>query len=448
MRRSVSPKTWLSVGWMSGAVACSDYNFSDKGEAEVGGGTGTPEVVVDPESFSLEDVCGVEATDLAVINVGSAVLDVLDVRVEGSGWRVDTADLPTSLDPGSSVELPVTAGVGTATLYVETSDPALPTVVVPAEATGDTPPSIVITSPSDGQVLPVGGSVLSASVLDDNEPADGLEVSWESDVDGVFAVDFADGSGTAQALWTGHTPGRHTVTATVEDSCGNRSEAEVGFCQDEGYTSDELDISAWHFEGSAQWDTTNNWLELTSANTNLVGSAFATDSAVSGDNVEIRFSFYIGDGTGADGISLTALDVNRMTTFLGGTGCGLGYGGDAPCTTGPALPGWSIEVDTYYNGDADPTEADHVMFTFDGDVDNTVLWAELPEMEDTGWHEMVVTVTDPHVRVDIDGVTYLDNDVSGYFGFPAYVGFTAGTGGQTNRHLIDSLEVTESVCDD
>jgi hypothetical protein len=88
------------------------------------------------------------------------------------------------------------------------------------------------------------------------------------------------------------------------------------------------------------------------------------------------------------------------------------------------------------------------MFTFDGDVDNAVVWAELPEMEDTGWHEMVVTVNDPYVRVDIDGIPYIDNAVTGYFSFPAYVGFTAGTGGQTNRHLIDSLEVTESVCED
>ena len=31
---------------------------------------------------------------------------------------------------------------------------------------------------------------------------------------------------------------------------------------------------------------------------------------------------------------------------------------------------WSIEVDTYYNGGYDPTDEDHVMFTFDGDVDD------------------------------------------------------------------------------
>jgi hypothetical protein len=260
-------------------------------------------------------------------------------------------------------------------------------------------------------------------------------------------VDFAVASGVATADWSSRTSGLHSVKATVEDSCGNQATSVVGVCQDEGYTSDELDLSAWQFDGVAEWDTANDWLQLTAADEYVVGSAFATDSVVSGGNVEIRFSFYIGDGSGADGISLTALDADRMTGLLGGSGCGIGYGGDASCTAGPALPGWSIEVDTYYNSEVDPTASDHVMFTFDGDVDNVLLWAELPEMEDTGWHEMVVTVSDPNVRVEIDGVAYLDDAVSGYFGFPAYVGFTAGTGGQTNRHLIDSLEVTESVCD-
>ena len=31
---------------------------------------------------------------------------------------------------------------------------------------------------------------------------------------------------------------------------------------------------------------------------------------------------------------------------------------------------------------------------------------------------------------------------------PINIGFTAGTGGATNRHLIDSLVVTESICEE
>ena len=38
---------------------------------------------------------------------------------------------------------------------------------------------------------------------------------------------------------------------------------ELMICQQAGYVVDELDLSAWHFEGEAGWDTANNWLQLT-----------------------------------------------------------------------------------------------------------------------------------------------------------------------------------------
>jgi hypothetical protein len=50
--------------------------------------------------------------------------------------------------------------------------------------------------------------------------------------------------------------------------------------------------------------------------------------------------------------------------------------------------------------------------------------------------------------VSIDEVPYIDTDLDGFAPFNAWVGFTAGTGGQTNRHLIDSLRVTELACDE
>ena len=81
----------------------------------------------------------------------------------------------------------------------------------------------------------------------------------------------------------------------------------------------------WHFEGTALWDTTNEWVELTGPFTAQAGTAFQTSAAVTSDNVVIEFEFYASGGSGADGISLTALDVDRMTSFVGGSGGGLGY---------------------------------------------------------------------------------------------------------------------------
>lgn len=68
-------------------------------------------------------------------------------------------------------------------------------------------------------------------------------------------------------------------------------------------------------------------------------------------------------------------------------------------------------------------------------------------MEDGAWHEMSIAVAAPRVRVAIDGVTYIDQDIEGNFDFPAIVGFTAATGGETNYHLIDALTVVENICE-
>jgi hypothetical protein len=69
-------------------------------------------------------------------------------------------------------------------------------------------------------------------------------------------------------------------------------------------------------------------------------------------------------------------------------------------------------------------------------------------MEDGAWHDMEVNVLAPRVTVSIDGITYIDTDLSAFSAFPAYVGFTGATGGSTNAHLIDALTVTRSVCEE
>lgn len=212
-------------------------------------------------------------------------------------------------------------------------------------------------------------------------------------------------------------------------------------------TYDALDIGAWHYEGVAAYDEVETLLVLTDDTQDVVGTAFDTRTRVSGAEVDIAFNVFVGGGSGADGLSLTLLDADRATSFVGGSGCGIGYGGDAACTSGPPLPGWSLEIDTYHNGEADPTEQDHLAFTFDGDVDGYRAWSALPEMEDTGWHLVEVHVDAPRLQVSVDGTSYIDQDIAGTWDFDAYVGFTAGTGSLTNRHLVDSLQVTDYACD-
>ncbi len=424
------------------ALACSDYELTE--DVDVAAGD-APQLAIDPGVVGGA-ACDLYEESVLLENTGGGDLEITAMRATGD-WQVEAFALPLTLPPGETLRVLVWGPIDSeGLLKVDSNDPDDPVLTVPLSAWADEGPSVSLLSPADGAILdPTLPVALKAEVSDDIDGE--LSVSWVSDVDGLIASEISQG-GVASGTWaTGRSPGDHQLSAYVTDSCGNEAEARAWVCANEGYTEDELDISTWHFEGAASWDSTNTVVVLTEALQNQVGTAFQTSQQVDGSAVTIRFSFYQGEGTGADGISLTALDTTRMTTFLGGTGCGIGYGGDASCTDGPALPGWSIEVDTYYNEGQDPTPDDHVMFTFDGDVDDPAAWAALPEMEDSGWHTMEVEVQAPHVRVTIDGTAYIDQDLSGHFGFPAYVGFTAGTGGQTNRHLIDSLEVSGQVCE-
>ena len=88
----------------------------------------------------------------------------------------------------------------------------------------------------------------------------------------------------------------------------------VGACH--SYAADSLDLRSWHFEGDAYWEEAQGWVALTGPGPGQSGTAFQTATPVDASEVRIDFEFYIGDGTGADGLSVTALDVQRMDGFV------------------------------------------------------------------------------------------------------------------------------------
>ena len=424
--------------------ACSDYNLHEKNTPEPEGVVEPeeevlePYLVVDPMSLSVEGVCGSEpySTSLTILNAGEGDLVISDIEVQAVGWSIVDPLYPLVLPSGAIHTLPVETTEGSGLLTIYSNDPLEPALWVDVHATRDLSPNLSIQSPVDGDIIPVEGSDFVVQVSDAEDDSTGFSVSWYSDIDGLLDTTPVDVNGLSTLTGILPTHGAQEISALVVDSCGNEGFDAIGVCQQFGYETDNLDISTWNFEGSAQWDSTLGVVELTSPITNSAGTAFSTASVVNAQQVEIEFLFFASGGSGADGFSLTALDESRMTGFVGQTGGGIGYAG---------MPGWSIEVDTYYNG-SDPTSADHVAFTFDGNVNSPVIWAALPEMEDGQWHSMRVAVNDPHVLVEIDGVEYLNQNVTGNLNFPAYVGFTAATGSLTNYHLIDSLTVTEEVC--
>lgn len=426
-----------ALGLLVSLGACSDYGLSNKRSGN-GENLAPPTLTADPTALDLGLVCDTGTAPVALQNVGGGPLTISALQAP-DGWAVAHDPLPRTLDPGERWTIEVT-GVGAGALTVVSDDPNQPELLLPLDAVADAPPSLTLLTPAPDITLDAGAlTVFEAQVWDDLDPAEALDLRWSSSVDGPLDADPPDAAGQAILLWDGNqqTPGPQTVEATLTDSCGHTVTATRSFCQEEGYDTDQLDLDTWNFEGTARYDTDNDWVELTSAAEWQGGTAFQTAAEVPSDDVVIAFSFFAGDRGGADGISLTVLDADRMTGFVGSSGGGIGYGG---------LPGWTVEIDTFYNR-YDPSEADHVSLHIDGDAADAVAVAELPEMEDGAWHDMEVVARGEDLTVSVDGVVYLDLRSSRLGAFPAYVGFTGATGASYNAHYIDSLVVAGSLCE-
>ncbi|HNH48140.1 MAG TPA: hypothetical protein PKY30_13950, partial [Myxococcota bacterium] len=286
-------------------LACTEYDvISDPKDPAAGEEEEEllPSVLVSPDTVQLGVTCGEGSSTLTVESVGDAALAVENLRFEG-GWSADTSELPLLLDPGQSwsVEL---KGSGEGKARLKTDDPETPLVEIPLSSTANSAPVLTVLTPTSGDVLSSSSTDFTASIADDLDLPESVALSWTSDVDGLLGSDPAGSDGIAHYLWDPavRSAGNHTTTLTATDSCGAQTSTQVVFCQDQGYSADNLDLATWHFEGNAHWDSLNSWVELTNNSNYQSGTAFQTASTVPANNVVISFSFFVSGGSGADGI--------------------------------------------------------------------------------------------------------------------------------------------------
>lgn len=81
------------------------------------------------------------------------------------------------------------------------------------------PPSVTLYEPGTGTVHNLNQSVYFEAVVQDGEdPPNLLQVEWESDIDGVFATDFANSSGFSALNYSQLSAGNHNITVRVTDT--------------------------------------------------------------------------------------------------------------------------------------------------------------------------------------------------------------------------------------
>ncbi|HEV2974467.1 MAG TPA: choice-of-anchor D domain-containing protein [Solirubrobacteraceae bacterium] len=188
----------------------------------------------------------------------------------------------------------------------------------------------------------------------------------------------------------------------------------------------------WQLNGTAT--LTASELALTSTAAAQAGTAF-WPQAIDPRNLTIEFDAFIGGGSGADGMALVFADPSRGATpkSLGYHGGGLGFSG---------IPGLAVALDTYKNSVNPSNNFVGITEGPAGTAPDLLHWlatatlsASLRNVTD---HVKVVTVGGT-MTVSIDGAQVLSQAIT--LPSSAYLGFSGGSGGLTDRHAVSHLVV-------
>ena len=214
------------------------------------------------------------------------------------------------------------------------------------------------------------------------------------------------------------------------DSAGGTGINIIGRSNSNSFSDDfSTDTGSWTYVNSGQ--RTNEYIQLTPNTGGQVGQAWYTTAIH--DEFVADFDYYIGGGSGADGLVFMFYKDSVYTPITGGD---LGFSDGAP------VPGYGIEFDTYYNAGFGDINNRHVGLVQDM-VDNHLVQYNEPRVRDGQWHHARVIVQGPSVVAFIDDMT---SPALSYYGTIdttfGGMGFSAATGGLTDYHRVDNFRVS------
>jgi hypothetical protein len=399
------------------------------------------------------------ATDTGRIDTGS----------EDSGADTDPTDTATADTDPADTAVDDTAASDTAvddtavedTTADTTADTAVEDTTADTTVDDTTTPAptweLRLFSPVDGDAFRAGSpNLLLGELVSDTLDFATVEVSVVSSIDGLVGIVTPDATGRFELSLAGLTGGRHTLTVRAVDATSTEqtATADIAVCP----TIPALDFNAdltsadWLIVGDASREPAG-WLELTGLAGGQQGAIFYLGSTLSRGDTEISLRVSTGQcplpgpcdspADGADGFAMSIIGltgVAELANLLAEArpGEGLGY-----AVTPRAVDAFHIEFDTYHNA-IDPTLGNHVAITLNGDPTNHLLWTETPTLENNAWHDIVLRIEGIHVTVIMDGVTVIDADAPGLDFKGGYIGFTGSTGGSTNYHRIDDLQIVQA----
>jgi len=337
----------------------------------------------------------------------------------------------------------------------------------------------VITAPLVGSNYEVGAEVnFEGTVSDSAYAASELMVAWSSATDGPLGSSTPAEDGGVVFKTSALSGGPQLITMKVTNPVGKVAVAtlELGICTWSSPVGFDTDISgsAWKIYGDAYWDSDESgegWLEMTgvepppAAGENYKGrkgAIFNIQDMVTPGDVQINFKIRTGGGAGggADGFAMSVIEaksIEELDTIMNHptTGGCLGYA-VANCPKNPTeeyphldITAFHVEFDTFHNVDnpiTDPTFENHVGVMLNGDAGDHKFWSSFPgnmNIEDLQWHSVSIAVTGTNVSVTVDAQELINGDIENLDFRGGFIGFSGTTGGKTNYHSFDDLEIIQ-----
>ena len=133
----------------------------------------------------------IDGEEITITSMGDEALTLVSITTGGSGWSIASPpELPRDLLPGQSMSVWVQSQGGDGALFIESNDPDTPVWNVPLTATADSPPNLVIGSPSNGDVLDIAAvTTLEATITDNDQVGSRFELIG-ANVMAFFAIRF------------------------------------------------------------------------------------------------------------------------------------------------------------------------------------------------------------------------------------------------------------------